>query len=108
MSTHGEASKAEGEVPEFAGLALLLDGYFHEDFRALYGSPPEAALEFTRDADFGLRADVDAEFRAVRRILAFLGEPAWIDILPGIGGAWRPRSLDDIDAVLDVLEASLD
>lgn len=99
---------AHPTAADFPALATFLDGYFHEDFRALYGSPAEAALEFTRDADFGLRADVDAEFRAVRRILVSLGDPAWLEVLPGIGGAWRPRTLADVDAVLDVLEASLD
>ncbi|HMS58337.1 MAG TPA: contact-dependent growth inhibition system immunity protein [Tepidiformaceae bacterium] len=93
---------------DFPALANFLDGYFHQDFRSLYGSAEEAAREFTRDADFGLRADVDAEFRAFRRILVAMREDEWRDALARIGGAWRPVSLQAIDAVLDVLEASLD
>lgn len=88
---------------EFPHLGAMLDGYFHQDFVAEHGSPEDAARAFLRDAPAGdvgpVRAELD-EFIALAR-----GETRqeWLRRLRGIGGAWRPRSLDSLSKVAAVL-----
>jgi hypothetical protein len=94
--------KAEGP-PSLEGLALLLDGYFHEDFRAEHGTHEAAARAFAREAS-------PRELRAAREALeTFLAwaerveTPAWQAALTATGGSWRPRSLAPLREVLQQL-----
>ena len=55
-----EHSSEDGEQPSFEGMALLLDGYFHEDFRTEFGDHERAARAFAVEAS-------PAELRRLRR-----------------------------------------
>jgi hypothetical protein len=82
---------------------LLLDGYFHQDFRAEHGTHESAARAFAREAS-------PDELRAARTALeAFLSwaegleTETWQAALSAAGGAWRPRSVGPLREVLDEL-----
>jgi len=89
--------------PGLEGLGLMLDGYFHEDFRAEYGSHEAAARAFVRDASPEER---EAALSALDRFLAWAATVPrrdWQDALGMAGGAWRPRSLGPLREVREVL-----
>ncbi|OAI38547.1 hypothetical protein AYO38_09570 [bacterium SCGC AG-212-C10] len=84
-------------------LADFLDGYLNEDFVAVYGTAEGAAAAFTQDAS-------EDEREAVAKALASLfegGPRRSIEQLraelQAIGGAWNPRTREDVRQVLDVL-----
>lgn len=92
-------------TPDFGGLALLLDGYFHEDFRAEHGDHEGAARAFIRDASAEERSDAAAAMARFLEWAAGLPKERWQDALGAAGGAWRPRSLGPLRTVLAILEA---
>ena len=90
-------------APDFSGLALLLDGYFHEDFRAEHGDHQGAARAFVGDASASERVAATA---ALERFLEWApGVPRirWQEALEAVGGAWRPRSLSPLREVIAIL-----
>lgn len=92
--------------PPLEGLAVLLDGYFHQDFRAEHGSHQAAAHAFARDASPG---ELEAARRALAAFIAWasaVDRTTWQEALLGAGGAWRPRSLGPVRAVLAALDSS--
>ena len=99
---------ARGNDDFGAGLALLLDGYFHEDFRATYATHTAAARAFASDASPG---ELEAARVALNRFLTWAASvrtPEWQRALRRAGGSWRPRTLAPLRDVLDVLEAPPD
>ena len=56
------------DAPDLGGLSLMLDGYFHEDFRAEHGGHEGAARAFVRDASGEERSDAAA---ALDQLLAW-------------------------------------
>ncbi|MGE0601445.1 MAG: contact-dependent growth inhibition system immunity protein [Dehalococcoidia bacterium] len=89
--------------PSFEGLALLLDGYFHQDFRTEFSDHLGAARAFAREAS-------SEELRTAARTLAEFVEWAeeqetatWQRALKRAGGAWRPRSLAPLRDVRAIL-----
>ncbi len=92
-----------GPEQAFAGLAPLLDGYFHEDFRAEHGSHAAATRAFAREAS---PAEVAEAAEALQGFLAWaedVDRALWQAALRAAGGAWRPRSLGPLREVLAVL-----
>lgn len=84
-------------------LALLLDGYLHQDFVVEYGNAESAAQAFVREASI---AEVT---RACVELDAFIGAAEretrheWLRRLRREGGAWRPRSIAALRNVANVL-----
>ncbi len=89
--------------PSFDGLALLLDGYLHEDFRTEFGDHEPAARAFASEAS------PEELVAASEALTAFVGWAEsrdardWQAALTRIGGAWRPRSLAPLHEVLAIL-----
>lgn len=92
-------------APDFGGLALILDGYFHQDFRAEYGGHEGAARAFVRDASAEERSDAAAALACFLEWAAGVPKGRWQDALGAAGGAWRPRSLAPLREVLAILQA---
>jgi hypothetical protein len=91
--------------PELTGLSLLLDGYFHQDFRAEHGSHEAAARAFAVEASTEER---EAAVRALDRLVTWaetVDREDWQEALTSAGGAWRPRSLAPLREVLAILTA---
>lgn len=86
-----------------SGLSLLLDGYFHEDFRAEHGTHEAAARAFARDASAEEVAEATWALRTFLEWAAGVEREAWQDALHRAGGAWRPRSLEPVREVLTIL-----
>ena len=63
MKTH--SPKIEWTAENFHALHTFLRGYFHEDVRDEYGTPPEAADQFCEDADSDERVPVAKEWQKV-------------------------------------------
>ena len=98
----GNGERGTGDA-EFGRLAVLLDGYLHQDFRVEYGGHEGAARAFVRDASDEERA---AAASALKGFLAWAEEaerPLWQAALRAAGGAWRPRSLEPLREVLAIL-----
>jgi hypothetical protein len=96
----GRREKAGVRVPDFSGLALLLDGYFHQDFRTEHGDHEGAARAFAREASPAERATAED---ALNRFLAWAENvpvDSWQAALRRAGGSWQPRSLDRVREVL--------
>ena len=92
-------------LPDFSGLALLLDGYFHQDFRAEHGDHEGAAQAFVRDASGEERSAATAAMGKFLVWAARVPRARWLEALGAAGGAWRPRSLAPLRDVLAILEA---
>lgn len=92
-----------GAAPDSTGLSILLDGYFHEDFRAEYGDHEGAARAFVRDASDDERSEAVAALERFLAWAATVPRVSWQDALAAAGGAWRPRSLGPLREVLAVL-----
>ena len=103
----GAGNREEGTESREPGteraLGMLLDGYFHEDFRAEYGGHEGAARAFVRDASLDERR---AAAEALARFIEWadgVERPRWQAGLRRFGGAWRPRSLLSLREVLAIL-----
>ncbi len=99
----GTPAKGEAATPDLPGLALLLDGYFHEDFRAEHGDHEGAARTFAREASASERAEAVA---ALQRFVSWAEEVSveeWQEALGMAGGSWRPRSLGPVREVLEAV-----
>ena len=96
-------ARGADDVPEFPGLALLLDGYFHEDFRAEHGSHETAARAFAREASATERAQAADALQAFLEWAADVDVAQWQLALHRTGGAWRPRTLGPLREVLEIL-----
>ncbi len=92
------------EAPEFGGLGLMLDGYFHQDFRAEHGDHEGAARAFVHDASSEEREEARAALVGFIDWAGGVTREAWQDALSETGGAWRPRSLRPLRDVLFILE----
>lgn len=90
-------------TPAFEGLATLLDGYFHEDFRAEHGSHEGAARAFVRDASPAEREEARTGLAAFIEWAESVSRARWQDALGAAGGSWRPRSLGPLHEVLALL-----
>lgn len=91
--------------PLLEGLSLLLDGYFHQDFRAEHGTHEVAAKVFADEASPDELADARS---ALSAFLAWAGSEKraiWQEALTGAGGAWQPRSLEPLREVLGILQS---
>jgi hypothetical protein len=99
----GDSGQEEAAPPDLAGLALLLDGYLHQDFRTEHGDHEAAARAFAREAS---EAEREGAVETLERFLAWADGVAdydWQDALGRAGGSWRPRSLGPIREVLAVV-----
>lgn len=92
-------------APDFGGLALLLDGYFHEDFRLEHGDHEGAARAFVRDASPAEREEARAAMERFIDWTRTVSKHEWQHALSGAGGAWRPRSLAPLRDVLAILSS---
>ena len=99
----GKASKEPGATPRFEELGVLLDGYFHEDFRLEHGSHEAAARAFVREASEGERDNVRKSLDAFLSWAEGVERETWQAALWRAGGAWRPRSLGPLREVRDIL-----
>lgn len=93
------------DAPDLGGLSLMLDGYFHEDFRAEYGGHEGAARAFVRDASGEERSDAAAALDQLLGWATGVPRARWQETLGAAGGAWRPRSLAPLREVLAILVA---
>ena len=66
--------KAEVRAEDFPALHAFLRGYFHEDVKEEYGTPPEAADQFCDDAESDERVPVAREWQRVLELTG--GDPA--------------------------------
>jgi hypothetical protein len=99
----GEGRREKGDADGFDGLALLLDGYFHEDFRTEFGDHLTAAAAFVGEAS---AEELDDARTALARFIEWAelsDRSEWQLALVRAGGAWRPRSLDPLREVLAAL-----
>ena len=99
----GAAGKRHTATPRFEELGVLLDGYFHEDFRLEHGSHEAAARAFVREASEGERDNVRKSLDAFLSWAEGVERETWQAALRRAGGAWRPRSLGPLREVRDVL-----
>jgi len=95
--------KRRGGVPDFATLQLLLDGYFHQDFRMEYGNHEGAARVFSADASPEERMEAGAALAAFLAWAEGVTRAEWQAALSRAGGAWRPRSLGPIREVAAIV-----
>jgi hypothetical protein len=102
MEGTGNEERGTGDAA-FGGLSVLLDGYFHEDFRQEYGSHEGAARAFLRDASAEERLNVALVLRGFLAWAEEAERPLWQSALRAAGGAWRPRSLEPLREVLAVV-----
>ncbi len=96
--------KGEGPGPLPGGLALLLDGYFHQDFRAEHGTHEAAARAFAAEASEAERDTARAALAGFITWAETVALERWQDALGAAGGSWRPRSLGPLREVLRELE----
>lgn len=100
MNDKGRGVRGEGREPLFEGMALLLDAYFHEDFRTEFGDHEAAAGSFAREASM---EELDAASSALGEFVQWAERrerAEWQAALVRTGGAWRPRSLEPVREVL--------
>ncbi len=90
-------------TPDLGGLALMLDGYFHQDFRAEHGDHEGAARAFLLDASVEERSEARSALEGFLRWASGMRRDDWQDALAAAGGAWRPRSLRPLHDVLAIL-----
>lgn len=95
--------RGEDDAPRFAGLALLLHGYFHEDFRAEHGTHEAAARAFARDASEEELAEARMSLSEFLEWAGAESTGTWQAGLRRAGGSWRPRSLEPLREVLEIL-----
>ena len=98
-----KATKEQGATPRFEELGVLLDGYFHEDFRMEHGSHEAAARAFVREASEDERDNVRKGLDAFLTWAEGVERETWQAALRRAGGAWRPRSLGPLREVRDIL-----
>lgn len=103
MSTHREPDSTQDEAPQFAGLALLLDGYFHQDFRTEFADHLAAARAFANEASAEELAAARAALAAFIEWAPAVDRETWQQALNRSGGAWRPRSLHPLVEVAEAL-----
>ena len=89
--------------PRLEGLAQMLDGYFHEDFRAEYGSHQGAARAFVEDTSQEEAAEARAALEAFIAWADGVPRDAWQESLVEAGGSWQPRTLRPLREVLGIL-----
>lgn len=105
----GEARREKGEAPDpphIEGLGLLLDGYFHQDFRTEHGAHEAAARAFAAEASVEELGAARAALGAFISWAEAVETEMWQDALGEAGGAWRPRSLGPLREVLQQLGKS--
>lgn len=84
-------------------LATMLDGYFHQDFVVEHGTAEGAARAFARDATLAELREATRELDAFLAMAEGESRHEWLRRLQRHGGAWRPRSLDSVRKVADVV-----
>ena len=92
----------------YPALARFLDGYLHQDFKAEHRTARAATTAFIRDATDREVARVAKEFD---RFMAAIASRPWDDrrdALARIGGAWRPATVAELDAIQAALRAAAD
>lgn len=98
-----DGRKEPVEAPSFEGLALLLDGYFHQDFRTEFSDQIGAARAFAREAS---AEELHLASKTLAGFIQWAGSQEtsnWQRALTRAGGAWRPRSLLPLREVLAAL-----
>lgn len=83
----------------------MLDGYFHQDYVAEYGSFEGAARAFAKDATKGECLLVASELDGFIALAEMEPRQAWLARLRQLGGAWRPRSVESLQRVVSVLKS---
>lgn len=84
-------------------LGRFLDRYLHRDFRALYETQNGAARVFRSEASADEVARVLAELEEFLAWAETVPTHAWQAALAELGGAWRPRTLGPLRALLGAL-----
>ena len=82
---------------------MLLDGYFHQDFRVEHGTHEAAARAFAGEASPAERAAAREALEAFIAWAEKVPRDRWQDALGAAGGSWRPRSLGPLREVLEQL-----
>ena len=99
------ARRRMAPTPPLEGLALILDGYFHEDFRAEHGSHEGAARAFVRDASQEEVTEARVALEAFINWADGVPREAWQEALLRAGGSWQPRTLAPLREVSAILAA---
>lgn len=96
-------AETQWQPSRYPALAAFLDGYLHQEFRLVHGSARGAAQAFLHDAGPVQVNLVRAELQRLERSLD--GEPlsTWRAALQELGGAWWPRSMREVRALIRVL-----
>ena len=91
------------EPPLLDAMAVLLDGYFHEDFRAEHGGHEAAARAFVQEASAAEREAAKLALEAFLSWAEGVSRDVWQRALRRAGGSWRPRSLGPLREVFETL-----
>lgn len=92
-------------TPPLEGLALLLDGYFHQDFRAEHGTHEAAARAFVAEASPEELTEAKSSLDDFLLWAVSVKRATWQDALTRTGGGWQPRSLEPLREVLAILQS---
>jgi hypothetical protein len=99
---HPDRSSAFSSA-DFPALREFLRGYFHQDWQDEHGSVEAAAHQFRQDADREQRQNVAEQWQVFRRQTTDLPLERIRELLIGLGSAWSPASIDELEIVTRVL-----
>jgi hypothetical protein len=107
-STRRANELAPLEALSLPALSACVRGYLHQDYAIEHGSPREAVAAFARDASREERAAVLADLaRLTEAARPLPGRALRTFFATRLGGAWIPRSINDLlDAFSALTEAS--
>ncbi|MEO8539834.1 MAG: contact-dependent growth inhibition system immunity protein [bacterium] len=89
--------------PPLEALGVMLDGYFHQDFRYIYVSPVGAARAFAVEASPEQIAAARSELAAFIEWAGHVPKKSWQAAFTNAGGSWLPGSIAPILPVLQAL-----
>lgn len=89
---------------EFSALRGFLRGYLHEDWKQEYKSVEQAVHDFWENADPEERNRVRIEWLAFMESVKGRRLDQIARQLQDLGGAWRPSSESDLDAITRALQ----
>lgn len=104
-TTRSSPARTDDLRARFPHAAAFFDGYLHEDFLHIHGSPRAAAEAFRGDASVKERRLVAEELAALVATLQQAPKPRARGRTAPVLGSWAPRSIEDISELLDVLRS---
>lgn len=93
----------EWEPSRYPALAAFLGGYMHQEFRLVHGSARGAAEAFLAEASAAHLNLLRAELERLERSLNGKPLSTWRAALLELGGAWWPRSMREVRALIRAL-----